>query len=108
MTYNDLSNRHEKDTPNRCWGYDEVRRWLRGEDVPVPGESAASESKPKFLPYSFGGVKHQTLESLVKAMLKDPAAGIREAGRGILTHHFSLFAPDLERICREAEANRLK
>lgn len=108
LTYNDLSNRHDKDTPNRRWGYDEVRRWLRGEDVPVPGESAASESKPKFLPYSFGGVKHQTLESLVKAMLKDPAAGIWEAGRGILTHHFSLFAPDLERICREAEANLQK
>ncbi len=108
LTYKDISNRNDRDNPNRRWGYDEVKRWLKGDDVPVPGESAASESKPKFLPYSFGGVKHQTLESLVKAMLKDPAAGIREAGRGILTHHFSLFSPDLERICREAEANLQK
>ena len=105
LTYKDLSYRHEKENPNRRWGYDEVRRWLNGEDVPVPGESAASEQKPKFLPYSFGGVKHETLESLVKAMLKDPAAGIRDVGRGIMSHHFSLFAPDLERLSREAEAN---
>ena len=102
LTYKDLSYRHEKDNPNRRWGYDEVRRWLNGEDVPVPGESAA------FLPYILGGVKHQTLESLVKAMLKDPAAGIRDVGRGILSHHFSLFAPDLERLSREAEANLQK
>jgi serine/threonine protein kinase len=103
LTYKDLSRRNEKDNPNRRWGYDEVRRWLNGEDVPVPGESDASGQKPKFLPYSFCGVKHQTLESLVKAMLKDPASGIREIGRGILTHHFGLFAPELEKICREAE-----
>ncbi|MEE3423627.1 MAG: DUF6273 domain-containing protein [Succinimonas sp.] len=108
LTYKDLSYRHEKDNPNRRWGYDEVRRWLNGEDVPVPGEIGASETKPKFLPYLFSGVKYQTLESLVKAMLKDPAAGIRDVGRGILSHHFSLFAPDLERLSREAEANLQK
>ena len=108
LTYKDLSRRNEKDNPNRRWGYDEVRRWLNGEDVPVPGESDASGQKPKFLPYSFCGVKHQTLESLIKAMLKDPAAGIRDVGRGILSHHFSLFASDLERLSREAEANLQK
>uniref|UniRef100_UPI00386B3335 serine/threonine protein kinase n=1 Tax=Succinimonas sp. TaxID=1936151 RepID=UPI00386B3335 len=101
LTYKDLSYRHEKDNPNRRWGYDEVRRWLKGEDVPVPGEI-------KFLPYLFSGVKYQTLESLVKAMLKDPAAGILDVGRGILSHHFSLFAPDLERLSRDAEANLQK
>ncbi|WP_274968800.1 protein kinase domain-containing protein [Succinimonas amylolytica] len=108
LTYKDISHRNENDNPNRRWGYDEVRKWLKGENVPVPGENEASGQKTKFLPYSFGGVKHQTLESLVKAMLKDPAAGILEAGRGILTHHFSLFAPDLEKICREAEESLQK
>ena len=108
LTYKDISHRNENDNPNRRWGYDEVRKWLKGENVPVPGENEPSGQKTKFLPYSFGGVKHQTLESLVKALLKDPAAGIQEAGRGILTHHFSLFAPDLEKICREAEESLQK
>ena len=103
LTYKDISHRNELDNPNRRWGYNEVRRWLQGEDVPVPGESEDAVRPRKFLPYSFGGVKHQTLESLVKAMLKDPASGIREIGRGILTHHMDLFAPKLEKICREAE-----
>jgi len=103
LTYKDISHRNEKDNPNRRWGYDEVRRWLNGEDVSVPGESDASGQNQTFLPYSFGGVKYQTQESLVKAMLKDPAAGIREVGRGILAHHFSLFDPSAERLCREAE-----
>ena len=103
LTYKDLSHRNEKDNPNRRWGYDEVRRWLKGEDVPVPGEGYEAGPKTQFLPYGFAGVKYETLESLVKAMLKNPASGIREAGRGILTHHFSLFAPNFEKICREAE-----
>ena len=38
LTYKDISHRNEKDNPNRRWGYDEVKRWLNGEDVPVPGE----------------------------------------------------------------------
>ena len=107
LTYKDISHRNEKDNPNRRWGYDEVRRWLNGKDVPVPGESDVSEQKPKF-PNSFDSVKHQALESLVKAMLKDPSAGIRDMERGILTHIFSLFAPDLEKICREAKDNLQK
>ncbi len=105
LTCKDISHRNEKNNPNRRWGYHEVRRWLNGEDVPVPGESEDAARPRKFPPYKFGGVFHNTQESLVKAMLKDPASGIREAGRGILTHHFSLFAPDLENICLEAETN---
>ncbi|WP_406041043.1 serine/threonine protein kinase [Succinimonas sp.] len=108
LTYKDLSRRNEDDNPNRRWGYNEVRRWLYGEDAPVPGENDEEEPKQKFLPYKFSGVFYQTPESLVKALLKDPASGIREVGRGILTHHFSLFAPDLERISREAEESLQK
>ncbi|WP_406038839.1 protein kinase domain-containing protein [Succinimonas sp.] len=103
LTYKDISHRNEQGNPNRRWGYHEVRRWLNGEDVPVPGEC-----EDAFPPYKFGGVFHKTQESLVKALLKDPASGIWEAERGILTHHFSLFAPDLESISREAETNLRK
>ena len=30
LTYKDLSYRNEKNNPNRRWGYDEVKKWLRG------------------------------------------------------------------------------
>lgn len=38
LTYKDISHRNEKDNSNRRWGYDEVKRWLNGENVPVPCE----------------------------------------------------------------------
>ena len=103
LTYKDISHRNEQGNPNRRWGYNEVRRWLKGEDVPVPGECEEAGRERKFPPYKYGGVFHETQESLVKALLRDPASGIREISRGSLTYHFGLFAPELEKICREAE-----
>ncbi len=58
LTYKDISHRNEKNNPNRRWGYDEVRRWLKGEDVPVPGEGAAPApvaASAAFQPYRFNG-----------------------------------------------------
>ena len=101
LTYKDISHRNEKDNPNRRWGYDEVRRWLKGENVSVPGES--TESASKFLPYSFNGASCTTPEALAAAMLKDPNLGIRELGRGLITHHFGMFDNKLSRHCLEAE-----
>lgn len=101
LTYKDISHRNEKENPNRRWGYDEVKRWFRGEDVPVPGESVGPIHK--FLPYSFNGTSCTTPEELAKAILKDPDRGLRDLGRGLLTHHFGLFDNDLARHCNKAE-----
>ncbi|WP_019002297.1 protein kinase domain-containing protein [Succinimonas amylolytica] len=108
LTYKDISHRNELNNPNRRWGYDEVSRWLNEEAVPIPGENDSIGQSQKFLPYSFCGVKYQSLGELVKALLKNPKAGIREIGRGILAHHFSLFDPVGEKLCREAEDNLQK
>ncbi len=101
LTYKDISHRNEKDNPNRRWGYDEVRRWLNGEEVPVPGESTKHDLK--FLPYSFNGISCATPEDLAAAMLKEPDLGIRDLGRGLITHHFGMFDNSLARHCLEAE-----
>jgi serine/threonine protein kinase len=37
LTYNDLTNRGDKENPNRRWTYDEVKNWLDGKSQPVPG-----------------------------------------------------------------------
>ena len=103
LTYKDISHRGEKDNPNRRWGYDEVARWLKGEDVPVPGEGNAGSWEQQFLPYSFDGTRYTDVQDLVRAMLKNPVAGIRELGRGILAHHFGLFDSVAEKLCRVAE-----
>ncbi len=88
----------------RSWGYDEVQRWLRGEDVPAPDEPGAVSRGVSFPPYTFEGTRYRLPSELVRAFLKNPAAARSEITRGILTHHFGLFDPALEKLCRETEA----
>ncbi|MBQ3683290.1 MAG: serine/threonine protein kinase [Succinimonas sp.] len=85
------------------WGYNEVKKWLAGEDAPLPQESPDLPGAAGFLPYSFAGEKHTDVTSLVRALLKNPAEGMQETGKGILTHHFGLFDSKAEQICRDAE-----
>ena len=96
LTYKDISHRNEKDNPNRRWGYDEVKRWLNGEDVPVPGKSIP--------PYPFRGRKLCSNEELVQAFLKSPEAGLKELGREKLTLYYSLFDHNKEDLCNKALA----
>ena len=72
LTYKDIFHWNEHDNPCKRWGYNEVRRWLQGEDVPVPGENEDAAKPRKFPPYKFGIFFHKTQESLVKALLKEP------------------------------------
>ena len=39
LTYKDLSNRNDANNPNRRWTWREIEKWLKGEKIPVPGES---------------------------------------------------------------------
>ena len=39
LTYKDLSNRNDANNPNRRWTWIEIEKWLKGEKIPVPGES---------------------------------------------------------------------
>jgi serine/threonine protein kinase len=99
LTYKDISHRNEPDNPNRRWGYDEIRRWLAGEDVPVPGDPSQ-----QVLPYTFDNRKLFTASDLVRALLKNPEQGIKELARGKLTQHYGYFDPEKEELCKRAEA----
>lgn len=37
LTYSDLTNRADKENPNRRWTYEEVKNWLEDKPQPVPG-----------------------------------------------------------------------
>ena len=102
LTYKDISHRNEPDNPNRRWGYDEIRRWLAGEYVPVPGEPSQTAVK-EVLPYTFDNRKLFTASDLVRALLKNPEQGIKELARGKLTQHYGYFDPEKEELCKRAE-----
>ena len=105
LTYRDLSHRNEPDNPNRRWGFEEIAKWLRGEKLPVPGDgSAAAEAGAgRFLPYSFDSKVFTVEDGLLEAFLENPGKGLRELGRGMLTHHYGYFDEFKAAVCHEAE-----
>ena len=108
LTYKDISHRNEKDNPNRRWGYDEVKRWLNGENVPVPGEltgtgGAESVTTISFQPYRFNGKTYTEEKELLLAMLHQPEDALKDLGRGILTHHYFILDEKKGTLCSSAE-----
>lgn len=68
LTYQDLSYRHDLSNPNRRWTYEEVKKWLKGEELPTPGLSGNGEEAKDIPPISFCGREYTDIESLSLAM----------------------------------------
>ena len=108
LTYKDISHRNEKDNPNRRWGYDEVKRWLNGENVPIPGENTGAgvtelATVPTFQPYRFNGKTYTDEKELLLAMLQQPKEALKDLGRGILSHHYYIIDEEKGKLCSSAE-----
>lgn len=96
LTYTDISNRRDKRNPNRRWIFDEIVRWSRGEDLPVPGtvlvtaeaeEPAGARSLP---PFSFMETKYTDMDALCRALATDWENGkrcvLRDERNALLQH----------------------
>ena len=108
LTYKDISHRNEMDNPNRRWGYDEVKRWLNGENVPIPGENTGtgvteSTTAPTFQPYRFNGKTYTEEKELLLSMLQQPEEALKDLGRGILSHHYYIIDEEKGKLCSSAE-----
>ena len=108
LTYRDLTHRNDRKNPNRRWGYEEVRNWLRGVKQEIPGEISGSTGGNSyapltFLPYTFNGQRYLRERDLLLEMLRYPEQGLRDLGRGILSHHFGLFDDQKAGWCISAE-----
>lgn len=101
LTYYDITNRRAKDNPNRRWTYEEVQRWLRGEDQVLPGEGVDKKPLP---PYPFLGREYATVAELAAAFAKNWDQGKKQLFRGLAAKHFRPYLPETARICAEAEA----
>ncbi len=106
LTYNDITNRKDKSNPNRRWTYDEVRRWCRGESLPIPGGSLESHEigQDDIMPsYTFMYNKYTSVSQLTEALAKDWKNGKKRLYRSALTSHFKSFNSDLANYCADAE-----
>ena len=116
LTYKDLSNRGKTDNPNRRWIWQDIEKWLNGEDMAVPGEMNGFENQqdPRTVfsvPYDFitdreERVRLCNLADFTYAFGTNWVKGRKQIGRGFVSAFFknqNLFdLADLAIDCEEA------
>lgn len=104
LTYNDITNRKDKNNPNRRWTYEEVLKWCKGEPIKAPGgptgEGASADEK--IPPFTFQYHKYTTVSELVKALGREWKQGKRRLYRNLLTEHFRPVNQELASFCMDA------
>ena len=103
LTYNDISFRNNKENPNRRWTYDEVKRWLAGEELVIPGEGIGNAGKGTMPPFQLHDKTITDIETLVISLAKHWEDGKKLLFRGNITAYFRTFNTDLARKCQSAE-----
>jgi hypothetical protein len=103
LTYYDITSRSNKNNPNRRWTYEEVKKWLAGESLLIPGEGVGNVGKGTMPPYRFMNESITDLKALVEAFAKNWEKGKRDLFRGILSAHFRGFNQELAEQCMAAE-----
>lgn len=108
LTYNDISNRKNKENPNRRWTYEEVKMWLDGESLIIPGEGIGNVGKGNMPAFQFMGETFTDPAALVVAFAKNWEEGKKQLFRGYLSSHFKIFNQDLARkiLAAEEEASK--
>lgn len=100
LTYYDISNRRDKNNPNRRWGYDEVKKWLAGIKQTIPGEGVDQKNAR---PYFFVGQNYTTRTELVRALVENWDEGKKELFRGKLSDYYKIYDSEAYQICQSAE-----
>jgi len=107
LTHYDITNRKNKDNPNRRWTYDEVCKWLKGEKQTIPGEGIGN-SKQAMPPYEFLKEAYTNMPGLVNALAMNWNDGKKQLFRGLLSAFFKLFNPKIAGYCMDAEEEATK
>lgn len=103
LTYYDITNRRNKNNPNRRWTYEEVSNWCSSKKQIIPGEGTGNSNVPIMPPYTFKNQSYTDILSLVKALAENWNDGKKELFRGILSGFFKGFNPQIAGYCMDAE-----
>ena len=103
LTYYDISNRSNKNNPTRRWTYEEVKKWLDGEPLVIPGEGVGNVGKGTMPVFKFLGEDFTDPALLVTAFAKNWEEGKKQLFRGVVTAHFRTWNQEIARKCQAAE-----
>ena len=108
LTYYDITSRGNKNNPNRRWTYSEVKKWLGGESLIIPGEGVGNGGKGVMPPYRFMNEIITDPRVLVDALAKNWEEGKKQLFRGLLSAHYQFFNQELAKQCLSAEEEASK
>lgn len=108
LTYYDITSRGNKNNPNRRWTYSEVKKWLAGESLVIPGEGIGNVGKGVMPPYQFLNESITDPNVLVEAFTKNWKEGKKHLFRGLISAHFRLFNQEIAKQCLSAEEEASK
>jgi len=80
-----------KERKNR-WGYNQIQRWLAGEDVPVMADIAPTRG---FFYRLAPGIEARTIEELGRILYDNPDTGEEHVGRGLIEDTLKTFDQSL-------------
>ena len=103
VTYFDITNRHNKDNPNRRWTYTEVQDWCQGKKQVIPGEGVGMAAEKAIPTYTFLGKGYQDIPSLITALASNWNEGKKQLYRGLMSAFFKNFNPEIAGFCMDAE-----
>ncbi len=103
VTYFDITNRNNKNNPNRRWTYTEVDNWCKGKKQVIPGEGTGSGAEKAIPPYTFLGQAYKDIPSLITALASNWNDGKKQLYRGLLSGFFKNFNPEIAGYCIDAE-----
>lgn len=107
VTYFDITNRHNKENPNRRWTYEEVLNWCGGKKQVIPGEGVGMGEKD--IPeYTFLKQKFKDIPSLITVLARNWNEGKKQLYRGLLSAFFKNCNPRIAEYCAEAEEEASK
>lgn len=103
VTYFDITNRNNKNNPNRRWTYEEVNNWCKGKKQVIPGEGTGFAAEKAIPPYTFLGQAYKDIPSLITALASNWNDGKKQLYRGLLSAFFKNFNPEIAGYCMDAE-----
>lgn len=103
LTYPDITSRNNKENPNRRWTYEEVKRWLDGENLVIPGEGIGNVGKGALPVFEFMGEEITDPSRMVKAFAENWQEGMKQVFRGNVTAYFRTCNQEIMRKCQAAE-----
>lgn len=103
VTYFDITNRNNKNNPNRRWTYTEVDNWCKGKKQVIPGEGTGFGVEKAIPSYTFLGQAYKDIPSLITALASNWNDGKKQLYRGLLSGFFKNFNPEIAGYCIDAE-----